>query len=171
MKIKALIEECLQNVMQLQIATTVDSIPWIATVCYAYDSNFNLYWFSRHNTRHSKEISLNPHVAAALSFPYAIGDKPRGLQFIGIAKEIHDKKSILQGLKALKGRYKVSPRRIFTLRHELLSHIGDYGLYQLRPESIVLYDTLNFPDSPRQVYIPHVAVKQDKVLQHPQAHQ
>jgi len=152
MNIRQLIDNYLRESMLLQIATSVNGIPWICTVCFAYDSHFNLYWFSRHPARHSQEINRNPHVAGAVALPYAIGDKPRGLQFTGMASELHHKIEVSAGLVTLQSRYGVKRKRVDQLRHEIFSGSQDYGLYRLCPDSIIFYDTLNFPKSPRQVY-------------------
>lgn len=152
MNTKQLIKSCLEEALLLQIATSVDNTPWICTVCFGYDSRFNLYWFSRHSARHSQEIVRNPHVAAAIAVPYGIGDKPRGLQFDGIVYELHQNPEVSLGLVALKKRYGVKPKRVKNLKEELIVGSVDYGLYCLRPNTIVLYDTLNFPDSPRKIY-------------------
>lgn len=152
MNLRRLINTYLEKSMLLQIATSANNIPWICTVCFAYDSNFNLYWFSRHSTRHSQEIARNPNVAGAVVLPYAIGDKSRGLQFAGKASELHYKIDVSAGLATLQSRYGVKRKRIDQLKQEIFSKTADYGLYRLHPESIILYDTLNFPKSPRQVY-------------------
>lgn len=151
MKIKLLISEFLEHQFLLQVATSVDNIPWVCTVCFGSDSRFNLYWFSRRNARHSKEIAINPIVAGTVAPPYVLGDKSRGLQLVGKATEIQTEEDIVPGLDALRKRYGVHNKRIDQLRHELLAENRDYGLYRLQPQQIILYDTLNFPDAPRQV--------------------
>lgn len=152
MNIKRLIGICLKKSSSLQIATSVNQTPWVCTVCFAYDSEFNLYWFSRHAARHSQEIIRNPHVAGAISLPYVAGNKPRGLQFSGIACELQDETSISFGLEVMCKRYDVKQKRVHELKEQLLSKSADFGLYRLHPDSIVLYDTLTFPNSPRHVY-------------------
>ncbi len=152
MKIKQLINAGLKSSLLLQIATSTKDIPWVCTVCFAFDKSFNLYWFYHQSARHSKEIVLNPQVAGAVALPYSMGDKPRGLQFSGIATELKGKEDILSGLTVLQQRFNIKPKRADQLKTELLSRSADYGLYCLCPSVIVLYDTLNFPDSPQQIY-------------------
>lgn len=152
MKIKQLITGYLEQSMLLQLATSVDNIPWICTVCFAYDSEFNLYWFSHHNVRHSQEIARNPIVAGAVALPYSPGEKSQGLQLEGTASNLKDEVGIDLGLAVLQRRYDVKGQRTEQLRGELLSQSANYGLYRLRPSSIILHDKLHFPDSPRQVY-------------------
>lgn len=172
MNIKQQINSFLDKSLLLQIATSFNGIPWICTVCFAFDSEFNLYWFSRHDTRHSQAISINPHIAGAVVPPYALGDKSRGLQFSGTAIELHNKKGIVIGLVTLQKRYGVKNKRIRQLLREILLCKADYGLYCLRPDAIVLYDALNFPDSPRKVYkIKHVNLEKQMAQSHSAAHQ
>ena len=152
MSIRERITSYLNETMVLQIATSAKNIPWVCTVCFAYDAELTLYWFSRHSARHSQEIITNPNVAGAISMPYAFGDKPRGLQCIGRAEELHEEKAIEKGLAVLGKRYEVSEKRTKQLRKELLSQSADYGLYRLKPDTIILYDTKTFPGNPRKVF-------------------
>ena len=154
MKITSHISTCLKTSFILQLATAVENIPWICTVCFAADTDFVVYWFSRHNARHSQEIVTNPHVAATVAVPYALGDKAQGIQIIGHAQEIKDEKRLLKGLTTLKKRYRVSAKRFQELQEELLGGKADYGLYCIIPEQIILHDTKHFPNAPRQVYTP-----------------
>lgn len=172
MSIKQLINSFLDKSLLLQIATSVDGMPWICTVCFAYDSDFNLYWFSRHNTRHSQEITYNSQVAGTIVPPYAFGDKSRGLQIAGTAIELHEKKDSLVGLLALQKRYGVKDKRVGQLLHEIVMGTADYGLYCLRPNTIYLYDTLTFPESPKKVYeVKHVTSKKHTAQSRSEVHQ
>ncbi len=150
--LRQLIEKYLEKATLLQVATAIGDVPWICTVCFAPNKQFDLYWFSSHGTRHSKEIARNPRVAGAVVLPYVVGKKTRGLQFVGTAKELHGAADIAEGLASLSRRYKVTKKREAQLTRELRGGATNYGLYRLRLDSIILYDTLNFPSSPRQVY-------------------
>lgn len=152
MRVKQLINNYLKESYLLQIATSGHNIPWICTVCFGFDTSFNLYWFSRHDTRHSQEILQNNCVAGAVVLPYVKGNKSRGLQFAGIAVELHDVLEIEKGLGAMRKRYDMSKKREIELKNEMVSGDANYGLYRFIPEEIILYDTKNFPDAPRQVY-------------------
>jgi len=153
MSLRQLIRQYLNQALLLQIATAVHETPWICTVCFAPDSDFNLYWFSRHDTRHSQEIGANPNVAGAVVLPYVLGDKTRGLQISGEVESIVRDLDVSIGLSAMQKRYHTKADRVEQLRKEIVSGSADYGLYRLRPKTIVLYDSLNFSESPRQEYI------------------
>jgi len=165
MSTKLLINSYLDKSLLLQIATSVNNIPWICTVCFAYDSESNLYWFSRHNTRHSQEIIQNSYVAAAVALPYEIGDKSRGLQISGKAGELHSVSELTVGLAAMQKRYGVKNKRLNQLKREIMSQAANYGFYCLRPDTIILHDALNFPDSPRQAYTITNEVEEKEMVQ------
>jgi len=164
MNVKTLIKSYLEEGLLLQVATSTRDTPWICTVCFAQDAAFNLYWFSRHNTRHSQEIVLNPQVAGAIALPYSRGEKTRGLQLSGVVTELIRETDLTVGLIAMQKRYGTKNERIKQLRQEILTGAADYGLYRLHPEKVILYDTLNFPDSPRREYqVPKITTAKRRV--------
>ncbi len=150
--VKYLIEQYLNEVLVLQVATSAGNVPWVCTVCFAADSDFNVYWMSRHDARHSQEIARNAHVAAAVVLPYALGDATRGLQLAGTVDELSTEPAVSVGLGVMQERYGVTPERTAELKRTIVARSGDFGLYRLQPDSIVLYDKLNFPDAPQQRY-------------------
>ncbi|MEK7156452.1 MAG: pyridoxamine 5'-phosphate oxidase family protein [Patescibacteria group bacterium] len=153
MDIQGLIREYLENAIVMQFATCVDARPWVCSVCFAFDDKLNLFWFSEHNTRHSKEIAENPTVAGAVAQPHIIGKPVRGLQFSGVANELKDPDEIRRALSCNAQRYGVDPERISKMRCELESGSASYGVYRITPDVFVLYDTLHFPKSPRKQLI------------------
>jgi uncharacterized protein YhbP (UPF0306 family) len=158
MNVRGLIAAYLQKAVLLQLATVTGKQPWLCTVSFACDDDFNLYWFSRRATRHSRDIVRNARVAGAIVHSFTVGQKTRGLQCSGKARELSSANDIARGLAALSKRYRVSKSRQRTLTRELLEG-ANYALYELRPDYIVLYDTKHFPKSPRQVYrVPRRAV-------------
>lgn len=152
MDIKQLIAEYLNEALLFQFATVKDNKPWVTTVCFGYDDKFNIYWFSKHSTRHSQELITNPNSAGTIVKSYSIGDKVRGLQFEGTIKELTAPEDIDRGLLSNTQRYHIPESRLAELSKELNEKSGDYGLYQFTPHTIILYDTVNFPDNPRQIY-------------------
>ena len=51
----------------LTLATVSSDKPWAATVFFAADKNFNLYFVSDHRTRHGRDIEINSRVAATIN--------------------------------------------------------------------------------------------------------
>ncbi len=53
--------------MYLTIAVSSrDGTPWIANLFYAFDQDYNFYWYSDRNSVHSTFIRENPVVAMAI---------------------------------------------------------------------------------------------------------
>lgn len=71
----------------LTLATVSAGGPWSATVFYASDEVFNLYFVSDHRTRHAKDMAGDPRVALAINADVDNWDDVRGLQIEGIAEK------------------------------------------------------------------------------------
>ena len=54
-------------VSTLTLATCDNNQPWAATVFFAADKNFNLYFVSDHRTQHGRDIAANEHVAVTIN--------------------------------------------------------------------------------------------------------
>jgi uncharacterized protein YhbP (UPF0306 family) len=72
----------------LTLATGAGGGVWAATVFYASDSSFNLYFVSDQRTRHAREMTANPQVALAIDADVDNWDDVRGLQIEGEAARI-----------------------------------------------------------------------------------
>lgn len=84
--------------------------PWIANLYYAYDKDFNFYWYSPKNSLHSSLIRKNPRVAIAIFNSTATGDEVDAVYIKAKAFEITEKKELLKGLlcygkKMLKSKF------------------------------------------------------------------
>jgi uncharacterized protein YhbP (UPF0306 family) len=144
MDLKMFIQDYLNKAQIMQIATVHDHQPWVATVYFATDVDMNLYWMSRKDRRHSKEIGDNPKVAGTIVLPHNYGDKVRGLQFEGTALELSDGDA-QAGINIYSSRYWVVEDRVSPIQG------GDgHPCFQIRPSLFVLYDEVNFPENPRQ---------------------
>jgi uncharacterized protein YhbP (UPF0306 family) len=55
------------TVSTLTLATCSENQPWAATVFFAADKNFNLYFVSDQRTRHGRDMAVNQQVAAAIN--------------------------------------------------------------------------------------------------------
>jgi len=70
-KTKKLIEE---NLYLTMAVATKTGKPWTANIYYAYDKDYNFYWYSQADTLHSKYIEENPEVAISIFDSTAVGD-------------------------------------------------------------------------------------------------
>ena len=147
MDLRKLITDYLQEARLMQVATAKDNKPWVCTVLFAYDENLNLYWISKPDTRHSQEIMTNEKVAGTIVSPSALGENVRGLQFEGIAKQATDE-DMQKAMDVYAGRVGMKDER----KQNILSGKEGHVAYMIKPTQFVLFDTLNFPDNPRQAF-------------------
>lgn len=132
------------NIMQL--ATCADNIPWVVTVHFYADDDLNLYWCSRPDRRHSQEIRQNTNASATILIHENTTEENWviGITVSGKAEEL----KMLDGKLAQAYIDKLikdpqMPQKIAS------GEIPDKW-YRLKPESMILFDTKNFPTSPRQ---------------------
>jgi uncharacterized protein YhbP (UPF0306 family) len=147
-KLKTLIKEYLEKARMMQVVTARDNQPWACTVYFAYDDSLNLYWISSTTRRHSEEIRNNEKVAGTIVLPHTPGDKVRGIQFQGVAKELASKEEAIAGMKWYAKRYGMKPERVDAIVGNKDGHV----CYKITPTSIVLFDEVNYPDDPRQEF-------------------
>lgn len=145
MDLRKLIEEYIEGSKMMQVATVSGNQPWCATVAYAYDDSWNLYWISLPESRHSRELEANAKVAGAIANADLYVDGPRGLQFQGaaqllsgdeeaVAVEVYSKRMNREGLL-----------------EDMRSGNNPHKIYRIIPQYFVLFDRVNFPDNQRQV--------------------
>ena len=132
------------NIMQL--ATAFNDQPWACTVHFYADENMNIYWLSNKHREHSKQIEKNPNVAAAIlvhentpSEKYVIGISVAGTA--ELLSEIPE-----AAIRGYMNKLSKDPQLIENVKN----YVGDEGFYCLVPSRVVLFDSKNFPDKPRQ---------------------
>lgn len=145
MDVRSLIGDYLVQAIMMHIGTCHGGNPWVTTVYFASDTNLNLYFLSRKNRRHSREISNNNHVAGAIVLPHNYGDKVRGIQFEGKGREL--------GGEEAEGGRSIYQRKFWIVEDRVLNQqegVDLEGVFQIVPERYVLFDELNFPANPSQ---------------------
>jgi len=139
---KLVVESILTSTREMILATSVQNIPWTATLVFGHDENFNLYWISAENTRHSQELVKNPTIAATVNTAGENG-KSKGLQLQGEARKLEEEEIVgaareyfakrgttklpetLEDVNDLtKGRswYVLKPTKIYILDEELFGY-------------------------------------------------
>lgn len=121
----------------MSLGTVDRNGPWVADVIYVFDDNFNLYWMSRPNFRHSLAIKDNPKVAGAVTISQKPEEKDLGLQIEGEAQKLGKLEFDLI-VKYLKKKGKLNPQKIIDVLLE------GYSWYELKPNFIELIDQQNF---------------------------
>jgi uncharacterized protein YhbP (UPF0306 family) len=145
MDLKQLIESYCSDCKVMQLATLDEGKPWICTVYFVHDDQFNLYWMSGRSRQHSREILKNPAVAAAI-----VKDPVRkqALQIVGSAYEVADDE-----LERVHGLYTVKYGPKDYDLNQIMQRAPDSRAYwMLKPNNIFIWDEVNFPDSPKQKY-------------------
>lgn len=64
---RARARQFLDEVSTLTLATCAAENPWAATVFFAADQQFNLYFVSDHRTQHGRDMAANGQVAATIN--------------------------------------------------------------------------------------------------------
>ena len=55
-----------QNQYMTLGTTSPDGKPWVSPVVYAFDKNYNFYWISLPNSKHSQNITANKNISLAI---------------------------------------------------------------------------------------------------------
>ncbi len=74
----------------MTLATTSSQGPWAAAVFYA-SREFDLYFLSAKQTRHTKDLTLDPRVAAAIQEDYRDWPDIKGIQLEGVVNKLTGK--------------------------------------------------------------------------------
>ena len=148
--LKKLIEDYLKKAKLMQVATVKGSQPWACSVYFAFDKDFNFYWISLPSRRHSKEIRNNSKVAGTIVLPHTPGDKVRGIQFQGVAKELTNKDKVKKAMENYAKRFNMPKSRV----EKVIADTDGHRCYVITPNLIVLIDEKNFPRNMIQEYSP-----------------
>ncbi len=105
--------------------------PWVADVIYVFDEDFNVYWMSLKERRHSRAIDQGyPRVAAAIAVTHGPDQPDEGLQISGTAQQVLDPSpELLKQWMKKKGK---------TYTEEMGIVLDEHVWYQLIPDRIEL---------------------------------
>jgi uncharacterized protein YhbP (UPF0306 family) len=147
MQAEEFIRQYLEHVKLMQLATSANDQPWACTVHYYSDKELNLYWISTLEREHSKAIAQNPKVAAAILVHENTADEKYiiGMSIEGKAELIGEQIPLEIG-----ENYVQKIGREPSLLVDIASGKNPHKFYRLKPSKIVLFDTKNFRDNPRQ---------------------
>lgn len=63
---KRKVKQIIQENLYMILSTAIKEQPWISPVFYAVDENYQFYWYSRKDTKHSENIAKNPHISVVI---------------------------------------------------------------------------------------------------------
>lgn len=144
--LKELVNKYLTENTHMQLATVRNGQPWICTLYFVADNEFNLYWTSGRDRQHSLEIVNDPRAAVTV---VRDTERKQALQITGNAFEVND-----DDIDRVHSLYtaKFGPKD-YDLEEMKRHKPQGRGYWVFNPNAIWLWDEVNFPDSPKQKYI------------------
>ncbi len=128
MKHRAHILNFLKRNRLMSLATSSKNMPWAATVFFAYDTIGTIFFYSRKDTRHCRNIAKNPNVAITFNQYTGKPNSIKGLQIIGRASEVASCEC-------------ARCYAIFTTRYPWAKKFsGDHTLYAIHPKEMYYID-------------------------------
>ena len=129
--------EVLEQGYLLSLGTVDEGGVWVSDIIYISDDQFNIYWMSNPNFRHSKAIEKNPKVAGTITASQKPGELDFAVQLEGAAEKLNGPQLALVAKYLIK-RGKTIPKKITNILRE------GYSWYKLTPTKIELIDQKNF---------------------------
>ena len=144
--LKKLILDYLSQNKRMSLSTCKESVPWAATVMYAYDDELNIYFLSKVETRKVQNLLSNSRVAATINEVTGGIGKVKGIQlegecqmvgrieaarvyalflkrFFWLKDYIPSARQVFS--KAIQDRlFKITPKKIYYLDDELFGREG-----------------------------------------------
>jgi len=143
-----LIKQYLESKIDMQLATISNGQPWICTVYFVYDDNFNLYWTSGRSRKHSLDIQKESKSSVTIVKDV---DKKQALQMIGNSYEVE-----VDELEKVHDLYqKRYGQKDYDLIEMKKKDSEGRAYWVFKPTEIYTWDEVNFPDEPKQKFIPN----------------
>jgi uncharacterized protein YhbP (UPF0306 family) len=100
-KVKNIIEE---NLYMTISVSSLSGEPWVANLFYAYDEEYNFYWYSQNNSTHSQKIRENSKVAISVFNSTKVGQEVDAVYLSAYALEVSEKKELKKVLSVYSGK-------------------------------------------------------------------
>lgn len=128
--IRILVADVLEKGYVLTLATHDQNGVWASDVIYVHDDQWNIYWLSRRDVRHSQAIRKEGSVAGTITLS-APAEPGVGLQIAGTAEEIEG------DAFAMAVRHRLKRKKEPPAKPGDILDAGE-SWYRLRPEIIEL---------------------------------
>ncbi|HVX57710.1 MAG TPA: pyridoxamine 5'-phosphate oxidase family protein [Candidatus Saccharimonadales bacterium] len=141
---KQLAKEYLRQIKVMQLATSENNVPWICTVHFYADDELNLWWSSRTDRKHSQQLANNPQASATVLVHENTPEKDYviAVTAAGVVELVKDIPADIRQAYITK----------LDRPDHLLPPNNMQEFYRLKPRSIVVFDTKNFSQDPRQEF-------------------
>ncbi len=133
----------------MQLATVDNGQPWVINCWYTFDDEWNFYFISGQESRHTLELLKHNKVACTITPHYPLeklGQKVQSLSFEGIAEEVSGF-GLTDVFNNFTAKWKLAKNNISV--ENIKKGIGS-KLYKVKATKMVWFDEINFPDNPRQ---------------------
>jgi uncharacterized protein YhbP (UPF0306 family) len=143
---KKLAKQYLEQIKIMQLATAENNNPWICTVHFYADDNLNLYWSSRTDRKHSEQLAGNPMASATILVHENTPEKDYVIAVTATGKA----ELVKEPPEGVREAYRAKLDR----PDFLMPPNNNQEFYRLRPDTMIVFDTKNFPKDPRQEFKP-----------------
>lgn len=125
------------NLFMTLATVSSDEQPWSTPVFYALDEEYNFYWYSRKDTRHSENIKENNKVSASI-FATTGEDEGVGVYVEGAASELTEEElEYATNIYAKKASTSEDERRVLTTVEDFLGE-APLRMYRLTPSKFYI---------------------------------
>lgn len=140
-----IIRQTLDTKHVMQLATSATGRPWVCSVYFVADENYNLYWASWPSRRHSQDISNNHYVAATVVIASAKASPVAGIQLGGIASALVVPEDIAKAASLYAAKFGRSLKWV----HDIAQNNTQHRMYKLEVSKFVLFDEVHFSKNSR----------------------
>ncbi len=130
-KAKQILED---NIYCVVASSTKDGKPWISPVFYGYDEDYNIYWISDKDAKHSDIIRNNPQVSIAIFNSQLPEGKADCVYIQAIVEEINDSDEAEKAVKIRDSRAKVEEFKVKNI-NEVVGD-GQWRVYKAIPVNV-----------------------------------
>ncbi len=126
-------KDIIKNNLYLTLATAEGNSPWVAPLYFCVDSSYNFYFVSEIDTKHARDIQINPEVAFAIFDSHSEVGKGSGIQGSGNVQIVKDEEVASELANYHTDFIKLTP--------EMLKGSAPYRLFKLVPDKIFVLDS------------------------------
>jgi nitroimidazol reductase NimA-like FMN-containing flavoprotein (pyridoxamine 5'-phosphate oxidase superfamily) len=130
-KAKKIIDD---NIYCVISSSSKDGKPWISPVFYGYDEDYNIYWISDKDSRHSELIRTNPQVAIVIFNSQAPEGEGDGVYFEANVEEINYREEAQRAYEIRDRRAKKAEFKVKKVE-EVIGE-GQWRVYKAIPYSV-----------------------------------
>lgn len=123
-----------ENIYMTLSTASLNGEPWVSPVFFAYDDQYNLYWVSNKEARHSVTLVENPRVAVVMFNSQAPEGKGDGVYFSCSVSTLTDSEEITKAIDLYNAR--ASQKDFQVPSPDLVTGVAAWRLYKATPLKI-----------------------------------